>query len=281
MKGLDDILKKLKKAFPYIPILVYFAFITLPIIFLILGSLGGGEYVTSPNLLPKISNLTFRNLERVIDRDLFWIGFLNSGIVAGVVTIFSVAIAIPTAYAFSKTKIRGGFISLIFSFLGWLFPLTLLVISFYEMSVWMGILDTRYAIVLSHLALVTPVSVWLLKGFFDGIKPSLINAARIDGCSLPEAIWNVLLPIAKPGLAVAAFFSFIASWGNYIFANVLIRSNEMMTMPIALQHFVTGRGALWGQISAATLLSIIPVIIFFAVTQRWIVKGFASGMRGG
>ncbi|MGC8612597.1 MAG: carbohydrate ABC transporter permease, partial [Athalassotoga sp.] len=203
--------------------------------------------------------------------------FRNSLIIATIVTAFTVFFATLAGYGLSRFKIKYGNIMLLLIFAAQLISPVLLLIPLFNLFYDYGLINTFQGIMIAETALTLPFSTWLLKGYFDGIPKELDEAAKIDGCSTLSLIRRIILPVAMPGVLVAAFYSFSVSWGNYTMVSVLIEGKSVETLPFALQNLSSGLMIEWQKISAATVVTIIPVIILFAFVQRWLVSGLTAG----
>jgi multiple sugar transport system permease protein len=197
-----------------------------------------------------------------------------------VVALVTVAIAIPlaalAAYGFSRFAYawkRG----LFFLILATQFiPAVVIVLPFYLMFRDLGLLDSRMALIIVNLAIVTPFAVWMLKGFFDAVPIECDEAALIDGASHLRILWSVVAPMALPGIIVAAVFSFILAWNEFIFALILTRSNAV-TLQIGIINFRTERGDIWELMAASGFIITIPAFIATLAIQ----KHFAGGLNSG
>jgi multiple sugar transport system permease protein len=134
---------------------------------------------------------------------------------------------------------------------------------------------------LAYTAFLLPVAVWMLKGFFDAIPPELEDASRVDGSTRLGALTRIVLPLAAPGLIATAVFVAIAAWNEFLFALLLTSSQGSRTWPVGLQLMVGEFQLPRGQLSAGGIVSIIPIIVFFALVQRSLVRGLtAGGLKG-
>ena len=138
--------------------------------------------------------------------------------------------------------------------------------------------DTLVSVVLAHLTLTIPFSIWLLRGFFRDIPVDLDEAARVDGASRLGVLWRIIVPISLPGLAAVAVFIFLESWNEFLFASVLISSKGSLTFPVGLYSVAGTYGDVrWGETMAAAVVGIDPVFVLFLLFQRWLVSGLTSG----
>jgi len=142
----------------------------------------------------------------------------------------------------------------------------------------LGLLDTRFGLIIAHSVFTLPLVVWMLIPFFDEIPKDLDEAAKIDGASVFRTFWNVVLPLSSPGLASTAILSFIFSWNEFVFAVVLTRK-KAITAPVAIAQFMgyQGEGYGWGKIAAGGIMVLIPVILFSIIVRKYLVKGLLGG----
>jgi ABC-type glycerol-3-phosphate transport system permease component len=117
----------------------------------------------------------------------------------------------------------------------------------------------------------------MLKGYFDNIPTELDEAARIDGCGIPQRLLYVILPVAAPGIMVAAFFSFVVSWGDYLIVSIISQSQRTATITLVMQRLSASLLVRWGDLAAVTVLTIVPTIILFAFVQNRLVEGLTAG----
>jgi ABC-type glycerol-3-phosphate transport system permease component len=150
-------------------------------------------------------------------------------------------------------------------------------VPFYTLILDFHLSNTYLGIILADSILALPFCVWMLKSYMDQVPQALIEAAVVDGCNRLSALIRVVLPTSLPGLAVAAFFAFIVSWGDYLFVSVISSSSSTATMPLYIYQISQSLILQWGQIAAGTVIIIVPVVILFALVQRWLVEGLTAG----
>jgi multiple sugar transport system permease protein len=197
-----------------------------------------------------------------------------------VVTAGTLAITLPVstaaAYAFSRYRFPGGqawpLILLATQFL----PPVIIVIPLFVVFKNLDLLDTRLSLMIVNLSFIVPYATWMIKGFFDALPPDMEEAAMIDGASRLRAIWEVVMPVALPGIAAAAIFSFVVSWNEFFFALVLTRDHAV-TLPVALMSARTEQGDAWDIMASMGLFIIAPMLLISRFVQRYFVKGLVSG----
>lgn len=201
---------------------------------------------------------------------------LNSLIVAGVTVAIAVPCASLAAYSFSRFRMRGRKI-LFFLILSTQFiPAVVIVLPFFLMFRSLSLLDTRLALIIVNLAIVTPFVIWMIKGFIDAIPTDSEEAAMIDGASRLRVIRDIVLPMAAPGILTSSIFCFILTWNEFLFALILTR-RDAVTLPVGLISFRTERGDLWELMSAAGVMITVPIFIIALLIQKHFTRGMTAG----
>lgn len=208
--------------------------------------------------------------------------FVNSVIVAGAATILSLIIAVFASYAISRYRFLGRSIfsttvlsTQMFPGVLFLLPLFLIFVNI-NSAVGIQLVGTRLGLVITYLTFSLPFSIWMLAGYFDGIPRDLDEAAKVDGCGPMRALWQVVLPAARPGLVAVAIYSFMTSWGEVLFASVMT-TDANRTLAVGLQLYSTQTNVYWNQIMAASLVVSVPVVVGFLLLQRNFVAGLTAG----
>jgi arabinogalactan oligomer/maltooligosaccharide transport system permease protein len=203
---------------------------------------------------------------------------LNSAVVAALTTIVGVALACTAAYAFSRFRFPGQRFGMMSFLVSQMFPGTLMLIPLFIIVVqWLGLGSTRTGLVLIYATTSVPFSVWMLKGYFDTIPRELEEAALIEGAGAGTVFWRIVLPLAKPAIAITALFSFMSSWNEFILAATLMNKEDMYTAPVGLRFFVGGFSQQWGYFAAGSIIVSIPVVVLFLYLQKYLVSGLTAG----
>jgi len=203
--------------------------------------------------------------------------FYNSTLVSVASSVLALLVAAPAAYAFSRFKFPGKNAAYFSILLRNMFPLLVFLVPLFFLWSQLGLRNTHLGLILAYLTFSLPLSIWLLRGFFDSIPPELERAARVDGCTRFGAFLRISLPLTTPGLAATAIYSFIQAWNEYPFALHLTDSSSLRTLPVGLTYFFTENTADWpGLMAAATFISI-PVVIVFLMLQRYFVSAITAG----
>ncbi len=197
----------------------------------------------------------------------------NSVIVSGTATLIALLVGVPAGYGIAKGKAQGlGMLIMVARItpgLSYLIPLFML----FRL---IGISGSLLALTISHLVLTIPMVVWVMISFFEDMHPELEEAALVDGCNIWQAFYRVAMPIARPGIAVAAILAFIQSWNNFLFG-VVIAGRETRTLPVAVFNAMTFEQLSWGPVAAAALVVTLPSLLLTVFVQRDIVTGLAAG----
>lgn len=222
-------------------------------------------------------NPTLLNYSEIIRIGNFGKYFLNSFLTAGLGATGAVIVSIFAAYVLARYdfKLKG---TVLFLFLfTQMIPIFISLAPLYQMLSAVGLSNSRTGLCLVYMSSMIPYSIVNLRGFFQGIPSSLEEAATIDGCTRLQAMFHVVLPLIKPGIATTFIFSFINAWNDVFTANMLISSDELKTIPVALNSFILKFDIKWGELSAGVMLSVIPSVILFALIQKHMGTGLTAG----
>ncbi len=201
----------------------------------------------------------------------------NSIVVTTLTVLICLATGTVASYAFSRFHFPGRSQIMLGYLVVRMFPAVLMIIPLFVLMRQVGLLDSRAGLAIAYTSFLLPLFVWMLKGFFDGVPKELESAARIDGMTRIGAMFRVVIPIARNGLVATSVFVAIASWNEYLFALMLTTSQGSRTWPVGLQLMVGEFQLPWGMLAAGGIISIVPVIILFALVQRVMVAGIAAG----
>lgn len=218
------------------------------------------------------------NYSQVIHENHYFTFVENSIIVTGISTLIALVIGVPAAYAFSRLRFRGSdtWASTVLSFR--FMPPVAVAIPIYLMIRYLGQLNSVPGLVLPYVAFSLPLVVWIMIGFFDEIPREIDEAAMVDGLTRPQVLLRVLLPLARPGMLVAATFGVIFIWNEFLVGLYIINSQDKETIPIAASTLLTVESPINFNVAAAVgIFTVIPVLIFVIVVQRYIVRGITAG----
>lgn len=254
--------------------LVILFFVMFPILWLTLTAFKPDREVFSTSILFRPSLDNFR---AIIGGQNDLVGPMwNSVIVAVVTTVIAVPLSMLAAYGFSRYKFPGAKPILLGIVATQFIPGVAIALPFLTMYRDLGLLDTHLALIVTNLAIVVPYNTWLLKGFVDGLPVEIEEAGRLDGCGQLALLWRVVTPLAAPGIFVGVVFSFLLSWNEFLFPTFLARSNAV-TLPVSLMTLDQPDGVLWGQMAAAGLLVMVPMIVLATLVRKHFAQGMTLG----
>jgi len=236
-------------------------------------------FATPPTLVPH--HATLDNFARLFRDTSFPTYFKNSVTVSLTTVVLTLVVSALGAYGLTRFAFRGRETVAGLILLTYMFAPIMIIIPFYLIVKYLGIVNTQLALVLSYTTFCLPFCLWLLRSFFQAIPLELEEAALVDGASRARAVWWVVLPLALPGLIATGIFTFILAWNDFLFALVLITSDELKTLPIGVNDLFNATIVDWGMIMAAGVVITVPTIAFFIAVQRYLIQGWgAGGVKG-
>lgn len=224
-----------------------------------------------------IEEFTWRHWEQVLTSGNLWAPLRKSLVVATGATLLTLLLAVPAAYAISRLPPRPRYTAIIALFFTRMFPDVGVALPIAVIFLKHSLLDTDLGLILAHTNLVLPLAAWVLVGTFNTIPRELEQAAEVDGASRLRALWSVALPLARPGIAVAAIFVWLASWNEFTYAMYLTLGKR--TLPLLTYYYIT-RGN-WFQSAAYSAILTIPVLLVTLFLQRYLRSGYLSGSLKG
>ncbi len=254
-------------------------FVLIPVWWMVWISMNPSNtlFTTSYSLLPQ--NATLSHYIYAITNTPFLLWLRNSIIVATGTTLLGVILAITASYAYSRFEFSGKKSTMMLFLVVQMFPGVIVLIPYYLIMYNLGLIDTFVGLIIAYSVTAIPLIVWMSKGFFDSIPKSLDEAAMVDGCTRFQAFIKVVLPLATPGIAVAALFSFITAWNEFVLAYTFM-SEDHYTLPVGIMQFIGLTGSTssqWGVFAAVSIMVSIPVVIVFLSLQRYLISGLTSG----
>lgn len=237
------------------------------------------EIMTGISLIP--TEPTLDHFRTVMADSGFGRWFLNSLLVSLGVTFLSIVVGSLAGYAMSRWRFRGKGLYGNSLLAVQMFPGVMLAIPMYLLLTRFGLIDTLWALLVTYLTFALAFSVWMLKGYFDGIPREIEEAALVDGLTRLGALRHVILPLAGPGIVTVAVNAFLLSWNEFFFAYVFLATTDKFTLSLGLYSFIQQFTTQWGNIMAAGVLSTIPVLIFFFMLQKSLTRGLVSGATKG
>jgi ABC-type glycerol-3-phosphate transport system permease component len=255
--------------------------VAVPFLLMISTSFKPQQYTFEypPRLIPR--EVTLDNYTQALSKDMFFLYFLNSFVVAVATTVSTVLISSLLAYAFSRMEFPGKDLLFYILLVGMMIPPVTLIIPQFLVAKALKLLNNLAGLVIVYVTMNLSMQTFLLRGFFESIPSELEDAVCIDGGSRWTIFWHIVLPLSRPGLATVAIFTFLYSWDEFPWAHVAIKETTLRTFPIAIALFQNQHLTQWGQVFAASIMALIPVVIVFALFQRHFIRGIAhSGLKG-
>jgi multiple sugar transport system permease protein len=255
------------------------AIVLFPIYWMALTSVMPSELTRSrtPVLLPRLSALSLDAFATILARKPVLTWLANSVIVTVAATFISLIIATLAGYSLSRFKSRAqqgaGFALLVSKML----PASLIVIPFFIAFSTFGLIDSRWGLILANAAVGVPFATWLMKGFFDGIPREIELAAMLDGCNGAQAVWYVVLPLARPGLAASGIYLAIVTWSDFVFGRTLVTNPDLWVLNVGMQSFLGEYLVDWSSLMAVGIISLAPVFVLFLLLEPFLVSGMTQG----
>ncbi len=252
-------------------------FAIFPIYFVVQAAFRPGNQLYSTTLQLFPANPTIDNFTYIFTQTPFPTWLLNSIKVGILTTIFTLVITISAGYALSRFRFRGRSSVLTMMLTLQAFPALLGIFAIYLILNALGLINTHLGLVLAYSIGGITFNTWNLKGYFDTIPIDLEEAAMIDGCTPTQAFWRVMLPLARPVIAVTALFGFLSGWGEFVLASLILYDENLYTAALGIIGLQDGYRTPWGWFAAASLVFSIPVVILFLFLQRNLVSGLSQG----
>jgi arabinogalactan oligomer/maltooligosaccharide transport system permease protein len=266
-----------KSILAHLAVLIFLVFAVFPIYFLVAAAFRPGQALYSTNLQLIPTTVTLDNFDYMLNHTPMLIWLKNSLIVAGATTVLSVCLATPAAYAFSRWNFpgRGAILSLMLALQA--FPAILALIAIFVIFKEFHMLDTLWGLVLAYSSGSLVFAIWNTKGYFDTIPVELEESARVDGASPTQTFLRVILPLARPVIAVTALLGFMAGWGEYITAQTVLFNEDNYTSMVGLIGLQTDYSRPWGWFAVGAIFAMIPVMAVFMALQKNLIGGLTAG----
>lgn len=273
---------KIEVTLIYLFFLIMFIIIGYPLFWAIMMSINPGTNMLVTDLFPSNPTLEHYIWLFTDPRSDYLLWYKNSLIVAILNSLGSVVITSLIAYAFSRYKFIGRKYGLYLFLLLQMFPALMGMVAIYILLNTIGLTDSLWGLLLVYLGGQIPFNAWLVKGYFDTIPKELDEAAKIDGAGHLKVFWTIMLPLAKPILAVVALFNFMAPFMDFLLPRIVLTSPENYTLALGLYSFINDQFSTnFTRFAAGAILIAIPIALVFLLLQRYLISGLTSGATKG
>lgn len=261
-------------------VLVIAAIIIVPIAFGVLGGFkDNGQLSNNPFGLP--SPWVTSNYTDILVAEEFWRPLFNSTLIAVATTVVVVGVSAAAAYIFARFAFRGReFIFTLFA-VGLMFPFAVAILPLFILLRTLGLLNNPLGVILPQAAFGLPVTIIILRSFFRTIPAEVEEAATLDGCTPFGFFWRVLLPMARPALATVSVLAIVASWNNFMLPLVVFNDPSWWTVPIGVRQFQGQYSDDTAKVLAYVVLAMVPALGFYAIAERQLIGGLATGATKG
>ena len=270
--------KFVRLSLSYLVIGIMFAIIIYPVLWIIGSSFNPGDSLSSSKMIP--DNATLNHYKELFDLEnsdylLWYFNSIKISVMTMILTVISVSF---TAYAFSRYRFVGRKNGLMTFLILQMIPNFAALIAIYVLATRTGLIDTHLGLVLLYVGGQIPMNTWLMKGYLDSIPRDLDESAKMDGAGHLRIFFQIVMPLAKPIIAVVALFSFVAPFGDFILAKILISSSDKYTLAVGLYSMVGKQfGAEFTKFAAGSVLIAVPIAILFLFLQKYFVSGLTAG----
>jgi multiple sugar transport system permease protein len=264
------------------------AFILLPILSLLAGSLQSEKALLSDVQNPLPKEITLRNFVVLITGDNssanypvqvehFPRAFLNSSIVSVCTAFLTVFLGALSAYTLARLEFRGRNAYSFLVLATRMVPLIALVIPLFITLRSLGLLNTLTGLILTQTGFLLPFTVWLLRAYFESLPMDMEEAARVDGCTRLGTFFRIVLPLSAPGMSATFVITFLLTWNELLIPITLGASKEVQTLPVLLGSFISDFSLQYSIINATAFLALTPTVILALLLQKYVVAGLTAG----
>ncbi|MCB5175178.1 carbohydrate ABC transporter permease [Microvirga lenta] len=248
-----------------------------PLLFMLSTSLKDASQVYDLRVIPQ--SPTFDNYIEILGDGRFTRWFVNSMIVAVIVTVSNVFFDSLVGYTLAKFRFRGRYLVFVAILSTLMIPTEMLVLPWYLMASQFGWLDSYWGIMFPGM--MTAFGTFLMKQFFEGVPDDFLEAARIDGLNEFTIWWKIAMPLVTPALSALAIFTFLGNWTAFFWPLIVTTSADLYTLPVGLSSFAVEQSIQWEKIMTGASIATLPTLIIFLILQRYIVRGvMLAGLKG-
>lgn len=260
----------------YLVCIVVAFFVLVPIATVVIGGFKtNGELANAPFSLPRVWH--WERYASLIFQSTFWSAMENSGLVTLATVVLLLLIACPAAFVLARVPFRGREVIFNIILFGLLFPVSMATLPLYITLRNLGLLNSLAGVILPQAAFALPTTVLILRNFFRAIPQELEDATYIDGGSTVDFFWHILLPLARPSLAVVGMLAVVGSWNNFLLPLLVLNDSNLWTVPLGVMQFQGEHMTDWATIMAYITLTMIPAIVFYLLAERHLIAGLTAG----
>ncbi|PRH83966.1 carbohydrate ABC transporter permease [Labrys okinawensis] len=252
-------------------------FCLFPIVWTFLTSIKVDADIVTQTMVYLPTRFTFDHYVKIWTQSDYPVLVFNSLVVTSITVVICLLTGTLASYAFARFNFPGRGSLMLGYLVVRMFPAVLMIIPLFVVMRSVGLLDSKFGLAIAYTSFLLPLFVWMMKGFFDAAPKELESAARIDGGTRFSAMWQIVVPITRNGLVATSVFVAIAAWNEFLFALMLTTSQGARTWPVGLQLMVGEFQLPWGMLAAGGMISIVPVVVMFAIVQRAMVAGITAG----
>jgi multiple sugar transport system permease protein len=269
-----------KKVLMHVLLVPFLVFALFPFYHMTLTSLKTDRELYDRHAVPLVikQGPTLEHYTKLLWETAFLTWTKNSLLVTGLSTGVSVVLGTIAAYALARLKFFGVGAFGTGIFVTYLVPTSLLFLPLAQVINWLGIADSKWALVLTYPTFLVPFCTWLLMGYFRTVPKEVEECAMVDGATRIQALWRIVLPITIPGLVCAALFAFTLSWNEFIYALTFTSSSDQITASVGVtSELIRGDIYFWGQLMAGAILGSVPIVILYVFFLDYYVSGLTAG----
>lgn len=251
-------------------------FVLIPLLVVIIGGFKtNGELNNAPFALPRVWH--WENYGNIILQSSFWQSLGNSATIMLVTVGLLLLVSCPTAFVLARIPFRGREVVFNIILFGLLFPAAMAILPLYITLRNLGLVNSLPGVILPQVAFALPTTILILRNFFRAIPQELEDATYIDGGSTVDFFWRILLPLARPSLAVVGMLAMVASWNNFLLPLLVLNDSNLWTVTLGVMQFQGEHSTDWATIMAYITLTMIPAIIFYLFAERHLIAGLTAG----
>ena len=270
---------KITNALVFVILLIFAVFCLAPFFFLVISSLRPGVEMIRQGISLNIdfSALNFDNYVLLLDgkEGIYLSWYFNSVVITVVHTLLSLLLTSMVGYGLAMYNFKGKNAVFIIVLVVMMIPVEILILPLYELSISTGLIDSYLGVILPFV--VAPMSIFFFRQYAQSLPRELLDAGRIDGCGGFKIFFQIMLPLMKPAFGAMGILQAMFSWNNFVWPLIVLRSNDMLTLPIGLQSLITPYGNNYDILFPGAVMSVIPIIILFILNQKAFISGLTVG----